>query len=143
MAGGARLAELSPLQAEVQTRLQGLELRLPAVSWREEQGVALRHLRELPRRALGKADGVRAARGLAGDLLRPGRLDTARNGLGRAVKAQLGVYCDPAKRCPVAQGRQNGFILLWTRGRTRIQMDSAHLALAGLLRVARSLTPVR
>ena len=59
------------------------------------------------------------------------------------AKASLGVYCDAPKQCSLAEGRQNGFILLWTRGRTRIQMDSAHLALAGLLKAARSLTPVR
>jgi hypothetical protein len=60
-----------------------------------------------------------------------------------ANRATLGVYCDVPKTCSLAQGRQNGFILLWTRGKTRIQMDSAHLALAGLLKAARSLTPVR
>lgn len=60
-----------------------------------------------------------------------------------AARASLGVYCALPRRCSLAQGRQNGFILLWRRGRTRMQMDSAHLALAGLLRVARSLVPVR
>jgi hypothetical protein len=57
-------------------------------------------------------------------------------------KASLGVYCDPSQKCPLASGREHGYILLWTRGKTRIQMDSAHLALAGLLKVARSLVPV-
>ena len=58
------------------------------------------------------------------------------------VKASLGVYCDLPKHCSLAQGVQNGYILLWKRGRTRIQMDSSHLTLAQLLRVARSLAPV-
>ena len=58
------------------------------------------------------------------------------------VKASVGVYCDVPKRCSLAQGVKNGFILLWKRGQTRIQMDSSHLTLAQLLRVARSLKPV-
>jgi hypothetical protein len=60
-----------------------------------------------------------------------------------AARASLGVYCALPGRCSLAQGRENGFILLWRRGRTRMQMDSAHLALTGLLRVARSLVAVR
>jgi hypothetical protein len=59
------------------------------------------------------------------------------------VKATLGVYCDAPKRCSLAQGVQNGYILLWRHGATRIQMDSAHLTLAQLLGVASSLEPVR
>jgi len=58
------------------------------------------------------------------------------------IKASLGVYCDLPKHCSLAQGVQNGYILLWKRGKTRIQMDSSHLTLAQLLRVARSLKPV-
>ncbi len=58
------------------------------------------------------------------------------------VKASLGVYCDLPKHCSLAQGVQNGYILLWRRGQTRIQMDSAHLTLAQLLTAARSLKPV-
>jgi hypothetical protein len=46
------------------------------------------------------------------------------------VKTSLGVYCDLPKHCSVAQGVQNGYILLWKRGKTRIQMDSSHLTLA-------------
>jgi len=59
------------------------------------------------------------------------------------VKASLGVYCDPPKQCSLAQGVQNGYILRWKRGVTRIQMDSAHLTLAQLLTVAKSLQLVR
>ncbi len=58
------------------------------------------------------------------------------------VKASLGVYCDLPKHCSLAQGVKNGFILLWKRGTTRIQMDSSHLTLAQLLTAARSLKPV-
>ena len=58
------------------------------------------------------------------------------------VKATLGVYCDETTTCPLSQGVKNGFILLWKRGMTRIQMDSAHLTLAQFLKVASSLTPV-
>jgi hypothetical protein len=59
------------------------------------------------------------------------------------VKAQLGVYCDVPKHCTLAQGVKNGYILLWKRGVTRIQMDSSHLTLARFLKVAGSLAPVR
>ena len=41
------------------------------------------------------------------------------------------------------EGVKNGFILLWKRGSTRIQMDGAHLALAQFLEIARSLAPVK
>jgi hypothetical protein len=58
------------------------------------------------------------------------------------VKAQLGVYCDPNEHCPLSQGVKNGYILLWKRGKTKIQMDGAHITLAQLLTVARSLKPV-
>jgi hypothetical protein len=58
------------------------------------------------------------------------------------IKASLGVYCDLPKHCSLAQGVQNGYILLWKRGKTRIQMDSSHLTLAQLVRAARSLAPV-
>ncbi len=58
------------------------------------------------------------------------------------VKASLGVYCGLPKHCSLAQGVTNGYILLWKRGKTRIQMDSAHLTLAQFLKVASSLQPV-
>ena len=58
------------------------------------------------------------------------------------VKASLGVYCDLPKHCSLAQGVTNGYILLWKRDKTRIQMDAAHLTLAQLLKVASSLKPV-
>ena len=58
------------------------------------------------------------------------------------VKTSVGVYCDLPKHCSLAQGVANGYILLWKRGKTRLQMDSSHLTLAQLLRAARSLTPV-
>jgi len=58
------------------------------------------------------------------------------------VKASLGVYCDLPKHCSLAQGVTNGFILLWKRGATRIQMDSSHLTLAQFLKAASSLQPV-
>jgi hypothetical protein len=58
------------------------------------------------------------------------------------VKASLGVYCALPKHCSLAQGVTNGYILLWKRGKTRIQMDSAHLTLAQFLKVASSLEPV-
>jgi hypothetical protein len=58
------------------------------------------------------------------------------------VKATLGVYCDVPKHCSLAQGVANGYILLWKRGKTRIQMDSAHITLAQFLKVASSLKPV-
>lgn len=59
------------------------------------------------------------------------------------VKAQLGVYCEVPKHCTLAQGVKNGYILLWKRGVTRIQMDSAHLSLANFLKVAGSLKAVK
>jgi len=59
------------------------------------------------------------------------------------VKAIVGVYCDPTRYCSLADGVKNGYILLWKRGATRIQMDGAHITLARLLEVARSLVPVR
>jgi hypothetical protein len=58
------------------------------------------------------------------------------------VKAQLGVYCDLPKHCSLSQGPTNGWILLWKRGGTRIQMDGVHLTLAQFLKVANSLKPV-
>jgi len=58
------------------------------------------------------------------------------------VKAQVGVYCDPSERCPLADGVKKGYILLWRRGATKMQMDGAHITLAQLLKVARSLEPV-
>jgi hypothetical protein len=59
------------------------------------------------------------------------------------VKAALGVYCDPPKHCSLAQGMKNGYILLWKRGKTKIQMDSSHLTLAQFLKVADSIALVR
>jgi hypothetical protein len=59
------------------------------------------------------------------------------------IKATVGVYCDAPKRCSLAQGVRNGYILLWKRDGTRIQMDSAHLTLAQLLTVASGLKPLR
>jgi hypothetical protein len=58
------------------------------------------------------------------------------------VKVTLGVYCDLPKHCTRSQGLKNGWIMLWTRGKTRIQMDGAHITLGQLLKVARSLKPV-
>ncbi|HST25622.1 MAG TPA: hypothetical protein VLJ76_06495 [Gaiellaceae bacterium] len=58
------------------------------------------------------------------------------------VKATLGVYCDVPNTCSLAKGVTNGFILLWKRGATRIQMDSSHLTLAQFLEVATSLAKV-
>lgn len=60
-----------------------------------------------------------------------------------ADKATLGVYCDVPRTCSISKGRTNGFILLWRRGKTTLQMDSAHLPLAQFLAIARSLTRVR
>ena len=59
------------------------------------------------------------------------------------VKAQVGVYCDPSEHCALADGVKKGYILLWKRGATRIQMDGAHITLAQLLKAARSLKPVK
>jgi hypothetical protein len=59
------------------------------------------------------------------------------------VKATLGVYCDVPNHCPLSKGVANGFILLWKRGATKIQMDSSHLTLADFLKVAGSLTAVK
>ena len=59
------------------------------------------------------------------------------------VKAALGVYCDVPNHCSLAQGVKNGYILLWKRGSTRIQMDSSHLTLAQFLKVAGSLKLVK
>ena len=58
------------------------------------------------------------------------------------VKAQLGVYCDLPRHCTLAQGPKNGWILLWKRSGTRIQMDGVHLSLADFLKVANGLKPV-
>lgn len=73
----------------------------------------------------------------------PGEFTQHRTRTIGGARATLGVYCDPSKRCSLAQGVQNGYILLWKRGATRIQMDSAHVTLARLLAVANSLAPVR
>ena len=59
------------------------------------------------------------------------------------IKAVLGVYCDVPKHCSLARGVKNGYILLWKRGATRIQMDSSHLTLVQFLKVAGSLTPAK
>ncbi len=59
------------------------------------------------------------------------------------VRATLGVYCDVPRHCTLAQGVKNGYILLWKRGATRIQMDSSHLTLSSFLKVAGSLAPVK
>jgi len=37
---------------------------------------------------------------------------------------------------------KKGYILLWKRGATKIQMDGAHITLAQLLKAARSLQRV-
>jgi hypothetical protein len=58
------------------------------------------------------------------------------------VKAQLGVYCDLPKHCTLAQGPKNGWILVWRRNGTTIQMDGVHLTLAQFLTVANSLKTV-
>jgi hypothetical protein len=60
-----------------------------------------------------------------------------------AVKATLSVYCDETTKCKLSQGLKNGYILVWRRGKTKIQMDAAHLTLAKFLQVARSLKPPR
>jgi hypothetical protein len=59
------------------------------------------------------------------------------------VRATLGVYCDVPKHCSLAQGVTNGYILLWKRGLTKIQMDAAHLTLADFLKIAAGLAPVK
>jgi hypothetical protein len=58
------------------------------------------------------------------------------------VKAQLGVYCDVPKHCTLSQGPKNGWIMLWTTGKTRIQLDGVHISLAQLLKIANGLKPV-
>jgi hypothetical protein len=58
------------------------------------------------------------------------------------IRANLGVYCDLPKRCTVAQGPKNGWILVWRRNGTKIQMDAVHLSLAQFLKVANSLKRV-
>jgi hypothetical protein len=55
------------------------------------------------------------------------------------IKATLGVYCDETTTCRLSQGLTNGYILVWRRGKTKIQMDASHLTLAKFLQVARSL----
>jgi hypothetical protein len=59
------------------------------------------------------------------------------------VKATVGVYCDTNNGCKLSQGPKNGWIMLWNRGKTRIQLDGVHISLAQLLKVANGLTPVR
>jgi hypothetical protein len=59
------------------------------------------------------------------------------------AKATLGVYCGPPKHCPISQGPRNGWIMLWTRGKTRIQLDGVHISQAQLLKVANGLQPVK
>ena len=59
------------------------------------------------------------------------------------VKATLGVYCGPPKHCPIAEGPKNGWIMLWNRGKTRIQLDGVHITQAQLLAVANGLKPVK
>jgi hypothetical protein len=58
------------------------------------------------------------------------------------IKAQLGVYCALPKHCTLAQGPKNGWILIWRRNGTKIQMDGVHLTLAQFLQVANALKPV-
>jgi hypothetical protein len=58
------------------------------------------------------------------------------------IKANLGVYCDLPKHCTLAQGPKNGWILVWRRKGTKIQMDGVHLSLAQFLKVANSLKPL-
>ena len=58
------------------------------------------------------------------------------------IKASLGVYCDLPKHCTLAQGPKNGWILVWRRKGTKIQMDGVHLSLAQFLEVANGLKPV-
>ena len=60
-----------------------------------------------------------------------------------AVTAHLGVYCRPGRKCSLAQGVVSGYALYWTRGRTRVWINSRRLTLAELFQVATSLRPVR
>ena len=59
------------------------------------------------------------------------------------VKATLGVYCDTTNGCKLSQGEKNGWILIWTKGKTRIQMDGVHISSAQLIKVANGLKPVK
>ena len=65
------------------------------------------------------------------------------------VKAYLGVYCSPPKKCTIAQGFKNGFTLQWKakpsapyKKNTTMQLDSSHLTLAQVLKIAKHLKPV-
>jgi hypothetical protein len=66
----------------------------------------------------------------------------------QGVKARLGVYCTPPKKCTAAQGVKNGFTLQWTakpskpyKKTTQMQLDTAKLTMAQLLTIAKGLKP--
>lgn len=67
----------------------------------------------------------------------------------QGVKAYLGVYCTPPAKCKIAQGVKNGYTLQWTakpskpyKKNTQMQLDSYHLTLAQVLKIAKHLKSV-
>ena len=79
----------------------------------------------------------------------PGESTRVGNPKVMGVTAYLGVYCDPTKSCTKAQGVKNGFLLTWKakpskpyKRNTTIQLNSTHLTLAQLMKVARGLKKV-
>jgi hypothetical protein len=64
--------------------------------------------------------------------------------MGAAVR--VGVYCSPPKKCTVDQGVKNGFTLTWKakpsspyKKNTSMQLDSSHLTLVQVLKIAAKL----
>jgi hypothetical protein len=66
------------------------------------------------------------------------------------VSANIGVYCDPGKKCTKAQGVKHGFTIQWRAAKshafkgkgTQMQLDSHGLKFSQLLKVAHHLQPV-
>jgi hypothetical protein len=79
----------------------------------------------------------------------PGESTRVGNPTVRGAKAYLGVYCPPTKTCTKAQGVKNGFLLQWKakpskpyKKNTTLQINTAHLTLAQLMKIATGLKKV-
>ncbi|MBA3718556.1 MAG: hypothetical protein H0W87_10070 [Actinobacteria bacterium] len=79
----------------------------------------------------------------------PGETTRVGNPTVMGVKGYLGVFCPPPKTCTVSQGFKNGFLLTWNakpskpyKKNTTIQINTSHLTLAQLMKVANGLKKV-
>jgi hypothetical protein len=165
VATGAAVAAMSPPQwLEAQkglayplyrpTRTVGLEqsslARLPCVPGKTNW-VSAQYGNAYKGTSFGKVRGFQIGEGYPEICANAGESRVVGTRTVGGVRVKVMVYCDPPKRCTLADGVKNGYALLWRKPfmpgqklkkSTQIFMDSSRLTLAQLLAVASSLIPV-